>query len=377
MTEAIKAGNRPRKSCATTDRRRLLKASLWTIFGVLAVINILLGIKLSKLKWQFKTQPQRRPTAPPKQVHQRPKSFYDTDGVTGYSYDVVPDILHLVRYNQAELSFPDAVFYRAMYLNHRPQKIMVHCSPCGFTGPYARLVEGIPFSYVPTVFPKDIFGTPINPEWGHHSTDIVRMRVLMRYGGIYLDADVFVVQSLRRFLRYEATVGCVEDGTFGNMIMIAHNNSRVMRLFMDTYREFNASLWDYNSADVPTTELVYKRPHLFHRMYHGLETYMLPDIYLPHFIPYWRNAYAMHTLINHRHHVKEDPLYGQELNETTIRDYDTALGQMVRSVLFGTSDFVAPDARVLNVTELAAMKDRGDDLTRMDTGSSRPFYYPN
>ncbi|XP_065283718.1 uncharacterized protein [Dermacentor albipictus] len=377
MTEAIKAGDKPRKLCATRDRCRFLKASLWTVFGVFAAINILLGIKLSMLKGQFKTPPQQRPTAPPTEVHQSPKSFYDTDGVMGYSYDVVPDILHLVRYNQAELSFPDAVFYRSMYLNHRPRKIMVHCSPCGFTGPYARLVEGIPFTYVPTVFPKDVFGTPIDPEWSHHSTDIVRIRVLMRYGGIYLDADVFVVQSLRRFLRYEATVGGVEDGTFGNMIMIAHNNSRVMRLFMDTYREFNASLWTYNSADVPTTELVDKRPHLFHRMTHGLETYMLPAIYLPHFIPDWRNAYAMHTLINHRHLAKEDPLIGQELNETTIRDYDTALGQMVRSVLFGTSDFVAPDARLLNVTELAAMKDRGDDLTRMDTGSSRPFYYPN
>ncbi|XP_037570577.2 uncharacterized protein LOC119452650 [Dermacentor silvarum] len=201
------------------------------------------------------------------------------------------------------------------------------------------------------------------------------MRVLLRYGGIYLDADVFVVQSLRRFLRYEATVACAEGGVFGNMIMIAHKNSRVMRLFMDTYREFNASLWDYNSADVPTTQLVVKRAHLFHRMYHGLETYMLPGVYLPHFIPDWRNAYAMHTLVNYRNDVKGDPLIGQELNETNIRNYDTALGQMARSVLFGTSDFVAPDARLLNVTELAAMKDRGEDLTRMDTGSSRPFYY--
>ncbi|XP_037572387.1 uncharacterized protein LOC119454558 [Dermacentor silvarum] len=140
-------------------------------------------------------------------------------------------------YNLAELNFNDVVFYRSMYINHRPSKIMVHCSPCGFTGPYTRFIDGIPFTFVPTVFPTEVFGTPFKPQWPEHSTDIVRLRVLLRYGGIYLDADVFVVQSLRRFLRYEATVACVDGGFFGNMIMISHKNSRVIRLFMDTYRE--------------------------------------------------------------------------------------------------------------------------------------------
>ncbi|KAH6936018.1 hypothetical protein HPB50_012515 [Hyalomma asiaticum] len=77
----------------------------------------------------------------------------------------------------------------------------------------------------------------MNAQVSHHSTDVARLRALLRYGGIYLDGDVFVVQSLRRFLRYEATVSCQEDGTFGNMIMIHHKNSRFLRLYMDTYRQ--------------------------------------------------------------------------------------------------------------------------------------------
>ncbi|KAL1481113.1 hypothetical protein MTO96_050455 [Rhipicephalus appendiculatus] len=140
-----------------------------------------------------------------KQEEARPRSFYDTDGLTGYSYDVIPDIIHLVRYNQEQVTFPDVVFYRSMYLNHRPTKIMVHCSPCNFTGPYARWIEGIPFTFVSTMFPTVIFGRHVRP--------------------------------LRRFLRYEATVSCPEGYTFGNMIMFSHKNSRILRLFMDTYRE--------------------------------------------------------------------------------------------------------------------------------------------
>ncbi|KAL1416936.1 hypothetical protein MTO96_027377 [Rhipicephalus appendiculatus] len=140
---------------------------------------------------------------------------------------------------------------------------------------------------------------------------------------------------------------------------------------------FNASLWDYNSAEVPTLQFVDKRAHLFHRVYDGLHTYSLPAIYLPHFIPDWRNAYALHTLVNHRRYVPEDPLFGVDLNEMNIRDYDTAMGQMARSVLFGTSDFVDQEAPVLSVAELAAMKNRGIDLTQMRKESSRPFYVVN
>ncbi|KAL1437683.1 hypothetical protein MTO96_048711 [Rhipicephalus appendiculatus] len=192
-------------------------------------------------------------------------------------------------------------------------------------------------------------------------------------GGIYLDADVFVVQPLRRFLRYEATVSCPEGYTFGNMIMFSHKNSRILRLFMDTYREFNASLWDYNSAVVPTEEFVVKRAHLFYLVDQGLHTHPF-GIFRPHSFPDWRNTYALHTLINHRELVPEDPLFDVQLNETNIRDYDTAMGQMARSVIFGTSDFVGQDAPVLSVAELAAMKDRGVDLTQMRNESSRPFY---
>ncbi|KAL1468679.1 hypothetical protein MTO96_041323, partial [Rhipicephalus appendiculatus] len=171
-------------------------------------------------------------------------------------------------------------------------------------------------------------------------------------GGIYLDADVFVVQPLRRFLRYEATVSCPQGYWYGNQIMIAHKNSRVLRLFMDTYHEFNGSLWDCNSAVVPTEKFVDKRAHLFQHVCEGLHTHPF-DIYRPHFFPDWRNTYALHTLANRRESVPEDPLFGVPLNETNIRDYDPAIGQMTRSVLFGTSDFVGQEAPVLSVAELA------------------------
>ncbi|KAH6919570.1 hypothetical protein HPB50_029440 [Hyalomma asiaticum] len=111
-------------------------------------------------------------------------------------------------------------------------------------------------------------------------------------------------------------------------------------------------------------------------MYYGLETEtdMLGIMYGPHSCPHWRNILAVHILVRHRIEAPSDPLYDIPLNESNIRDYDTALGQMARSVLFGTSDFVAPDAPILSVAELAARVDRGQNITKMSPGHQRPFF---
>ncbi|KAH8029820.1 hypothetical protein HPB51_004855 [Rhipicephalus microplus] len=286
-----------------------------------------------------------QPPSIPVQDEHRPKSFYDTDGHTGYSYDIVPDIVHFV-------------------------------SPCGFTGNYSRLLEGINFTFISTAFPKEIFNISIQERY--HATDVVRLRALLQYGGIYVDSDVFVVQSLRRYLRYEATISCGPGVNMGNMLMIFHKNSRFLRLYLNTYRQLNDSIWYYNAGVLPTVTLIEPHAHLINRERYGLETqmYMLGALYEPHAYPYWRNIRAVHLLAFHRGEAPLDPLQNAELNETNIRDLDNVMGQMARSVIFGTSDFVPPDAPVLSVAELAARKDRGEDLTKMRPENARSFFEP-
>ena len=64
----------------------------------------------------------------------------------------------------------------------------------------------------------------------------------MNYGGIYLDNDVYVVNSLEKYRQYEMVVSwdknekTNEDEGIGNMIFIAHKNSRFLRALSDSYR---------------------------------------------------------------------------------------------------------------------------------------------
>ena len=44
----------------------------------------------------------------------------------------------------------------------------------------------------------------LKKRWiNHHRSDIWRLQLLMNYGGIFLDNDVYVIKNLNEFLNYE------------------------------------------------------------------------------------------------------------------------------------------------------------------------------
>ena len=59
----------------------------------------------------------------------------------------------------------------------------------------------------------------------------------MTYGGIYLDNDVYVVNSLDKYRRYEMTLGWEEVGKIvGNQVIISNQHARFLKTFYDSYR---------------------------------------------------------------------------------------------------------------------------------------------
>lgn len=59
----------------------------------------------------------------------------------------------------------------------------------------------------------------------------------MNYGGIYLDNDVYLVNSLDKYRYYEMTVSWDGDKeAIGNQVLIANRNARLLRAYFDSYR---------------------------------------------------------------------------------------------------------------------------------------------
>jgi mannosyltransferase OCH1-like enzyme len=71
--------------------------------------------------------------------------------------------------------------------------------------------------------PTSMFGQKLREEWlTWHADDVIRIRVLMQYGGIILDTDSYIVRSLDVFHRHEMTIGITEREYLGYQVLIEH-----------------------------------------------------------------------------------------------------------------------------------------------------------
>lgn len=133
-----------------------------------------------------------------------------------------------------------------------------------------------------------------------HASDVARMHILLKQGGMYIDFDVIALRSLDKLRVYPCTLG-VESGseqTAGLVnagLILAEPNSTFIRRWLDSYRNYNAKSvekggWLVNSGIVPTN-LTRQHPNTVHvesNILHdtsGLifSTYLnLTDIYVIH-----------------------------------------------------------------------------------------------
>ncbi|KAL3186892.1 hypothetical protein MRX96_004705 [Rhipicephalus microplus] len=264
----------------------------------------------------------------------------------------VPNIVHFVRLGNVPLSFIEVVSIRAAWLQQKPDYLMVHCNNCTATTEsenwkHIKDIPRLTLRYVEK--PETIFG--INISCIEHASDIVRIRVLRKYGGIYLDSDSYVVKSLDRYRRYETAIGWPPDGIIGNQIIVAHKQSEFLRLYYESYRKYRPDLWYYNGGELPTQEILGKNPHLVYRVPCDFGVYEHIVITLfEQSNDDWRNFSAIHVLFGHRSYLSNDT-FGP-INFETVGRYKQNFGKMARLVLTGSTRLCG--STVKNISLLSA-----------------------
>ena len=149
--------------------------------------------------------------------------FEGFDNVTGVDEFLVPNIVHFIRFKKANFSFVDAVIVLAVFKNHKPDKIMFHADDVNFSGPYWEKIKNTPgmsYEIAKTTVPETIFGQKFSKDWHlWHAGDVTRIRILMKYGGIILDNDSYVVRSLDSFRKFEIAIGWDENQCIGTQVI--------------------------------------------------------------------------------------------------------------------------------------------------------------
>lgn len=181
------------------------------------------------------------------------EGYFDFEGFNnsvGADRLIVPNIIHYIRFNKKSFTFVEYICLRSAYIHQRPDYIFIHTDVVGgFRGKYWSWIqqeEDLQSRVIVLAIetPSDIFGQPFNDLWRfHHGSDVARIRSLMKYGGIYLDNDVYVVGNLDKYRKYEMTLGWPRNQSLGNMVIVANRNARFLSLWLDNYRDYKKDLW--------------------------------------------------------------------------------------------------------------------------------------
>lgn len=163
----------------------------------------------------------------------RADDHLDFDGFnneTGANSLIVPNIIHFIRFNLTEYSFVDYLCLRAAFLRQRPDFVYIHTDvpepeKGGYRGKYwdmikkdKKLMSSIRF--LPIQLATEIFGQPLSKDWQvYHGSDLARIRTMMKYGGIYLDNDVLVLQNLDKYRRFEISMNWDEGDSLGSQVI--------------------------------------------------------------------------------------------------------------------------------------------------------------
>lgn len=163
----------------------------------------------------------------------------------------IPRDVHMIEYYEdAATRFFDMYKYiniLSIKEQVKPDHIYFHClnGVCG-SGPWWELTKAI-VTVVPVPFLKNIFGIPI--DVGAHRTSILRLRIMLENGGIYLDSDILMVNSLEPLFEECRRGGpCFfspreRQAGINNGILIGARGSPFIRRWMEMYRYFFDACW--------------------------------------------------------------------------------------------------------------------------------------
>lgn len=264
-------------------------------------------------------------------------SALDTPATGGNNSSLlVPNIVHLIWFGASrQFTFINYVSVLSVIRFQKPAKILLHCDHLPIGRWWQRLKheghydnEAGLISIMARQPPAFVGRSRIDSVY--HQADVVKLEVLVKYGGIYVDLDVILLRSLNPLRVYEASIGREKPPKLIMGVMLARKGARFLRLWLDSYKHsYKPDLWDYNSGIVPY-HLYTLRPDLLHVESRALTT---PDWTERHLlwndVIDWRPLYVVHIMT---HKIDTD------FKPDNIKTLNNTFGAVMRYVYYGSSD---------------------------------------
>ncbi|XP_062606682.1 uncharacterized protein LOC134268435 [Saccostrea cucullata] len=160
---------------------------------------------------------------------------------------VVPNIVHYIWFGIQHFELINFVSIYSAYEKQKPCLIFLFADFLPFGDLWNLLLTVIPnIIHIRISAPLYIAGRHIS--WVQHKADIVRLRILKEYGGIYCDTDQIILRSLNVFRNDECAMGHAHDGSLGSALILAAKNSRFINKWIESYVTYDPTKWGDNSV---------------------------------------------------------------------------------------------------------------------------------
>ena len=225
---------------------------------------------------------------------------------------------------------------KAAYDNLNPTTIFIHYRNKPYGIWWNKVLPYVTLQKVRDV--KTIFGNSVTNF--AHKADVIRLEVLLKYGGIYLDSDTWLIQDFSKILldgKYDFVMG--QEGPLGavglcNAIIIAKPNAKFLQIWYNEYRHFSSQNWNEFSVLLPN-KLAMQYPSLIHIEPHTSFFWPMWDanglarLYLRTDCEWINRGYAVHLWSS------KASSHLQEITSNSLYSYDTCLFKLARKIYYG------------------------------------------
>jgi hypothetical protein len=175
-----------------------------------------------------------------------------------------------------------------------------------------------------------VFGKPVGAHVPHKA-DVVRMKLMVSEGGIYMDMDVIALRSMAELRRQRTVLGLEGQWGLGNGVILAAPQSPFMLRWLEQYRNWPNDRLTHFSVDLPL-RLAREHPD---------EILLLPPSAF--FTPLWRDVRQIFAddkydySLNYAMHLWETVSWAPYLHNLTVDELLkpplTVFKRMVRDLL--------------------------------------------
>ena len=212
----------------------------------------------------------------------------------------IPNIVHFIWFDtkdKREFGFVNYLSVLSAYRIQKPDQIMFHCDRAPTVDKWwTQLSREVPLSHFRVYIQSQMMShTGQNIDHPEHIIDILRLQVLHKYGGIYIDLDAIVINSLNPLRHYPAVIGQEIDEQFNCGCVMSEPSGTLVTSWLKSYRyDYNNDDKTYNSKGVPY-QLYLDHPGIVHV---EKTTLTSPDInhreLLTDGLIDWRGLYIVH-----------------------------------------------------------------------------------